>query len=139
MGDKQVWTAVSVASIWLAVIFTSIFAPDLVSGTEQDHIPIAAIGNWFWGAVSTGFVLLVLVARRGPSAGQESAWMAFAATIASIWVAVIFTSIFGPELVTGSDPTRIPVAAMVGPVAATVATGIVCVLSVLWIRPPTSQ
>jgi hypothetical protein len=135
MGGKQAWTVVSIGSIWLAVILTSIFAPDLVSGSEQDHIPIAAMGNWFWGTLSTGFVLLVIVLRRGAGREQENVWVPLASVIASIWVAVTFASIFAPDLVTGSDPTRIPIVAMMSPVAATVATGLVCVFTVLLARP----
>lgn len=135
MGGRQAWTVVSVGSIWLAVVFTSVFAPDLVSGSEQDHIPIAALVNWFWGTVSTGFVLLVMALRRGPAGGQENVWISLASVIAGIWVAVIFTSIFAPDLVTGSDPTRVPIVAMMSPIAATVATALVCVFAAVLARP----
>lgn len=124
MGTRVAAAAVAITAIWVAVILTSLFARDFVSGSEQEHIPIAAI--------STGFVLLALVVRRKQRQGQEQAWRALAVVVAVIWVAVIFTSIFAPDAETGSDPTRIPVAAMMGPIIATVATGFAAGFAALW-------
>ncbi len=132
MGVRAGSAAVAIAAIWLAVILTSLFARDFVSGSEQEHIPIAAIANWFWGAISTGFVLLALVVRRRDRQGQEQAWRVLAAVVVVIWVAVTLTSIFAPDAETGSDPTRIPVAAMMGPIVATVATGFAAGFAAFW-------
>ncbi|HZD72894.1 MAG TPA: hypothetical protein VE776_03235, partial [Actinomycetota bacterium] len=49
-------TAVAVGGLWLAMAFSSIFAPDLIS-ESQDHVPIVALTIWIWGAVATGFVV----------------------------------------------------------------------------------
>ena len=49
-------TAVAVAGLWLALALSSVFAPDLIS-SSQDHVPIVAITIWIWGAVATGFVM----------------------------------------------------------------------------------
>lgn len=132
MGARVASAAVAITAIWVAVILTSLFARDFVSGSEQEHIPIAAIANWFWGAISTGFVLLALVVRRKSPEGQEQAWRALAVVVTVIWLAVIFTSIFAPDAETGSDPTRIPVATMMGPIIATVATGFAAGFAALW-------
>jgi hypothetical protein len=48
--------AVAVAGLWLATALSSLFAPDLISAS-QDHVPIVAITIWIWGAVATGFVV----------------------------------------------------------------------------------
>jgi hypothetical protein len=40
--------AVGLARIWIAVAAISIFSPDLVSGSEQDQVPIAALLIWVW-------------------------------------------------------------------------------------------
>ena len=48
--------AVAVAGLRLATALSSLFAPDLISAS-QDHVPIVAITIWPWGAVATGFVL----------------------------------------------------------------------------------
>jgi hypothetical protein len=39
--------------IWIAVVVISVFAPDMVSGSEREHLPIAAFTTWFWGGVRT--------------------------------------------------------------------------------------
>ena len=119
----------SVASIWLAVLFTSVFAPDLVSGSEQEHIPLAAFGNWFWGVIATGFVVM---ARRPRAAGRDlegALWLTFGMVVVVIWLVATLAGIFAPDFVTGDDPTRIPLAVIIGPFAATLATA----FAALWI------
>ena len=34
----MLWTAVGIGGIWVAVLLLSLLAPDLVSGSEQDHL-----------------------------------------------------------------------------------------------------
>jgi hypothetical protein len=46
----MLWTAIGCGGIWVAVVVISVFAPDLVSGSEQEHLPVAALTTWF-GAV----------------------------------------------------------------------------------------
>jgi hypothetical protein len=48
-----------VASVRLAIAAASIWSPDLISGTEQEHVPLAAILDWFYAA------LAMLHERRG--------------------------------------------------------------------------
>jgi hypothetical protein len=43
-----------------------------------------------------------------------------------IWVAVALVSVFAPTLVTGSDPTTVPIAGLVSLSAGAVATGFAC-------------
>jgi hypothetical protein len=50
----------------------------------------------------------------------------FVISIAAIWLAIALASIYGPVLVTGTDPTRVPLTALVAPVAGTEATAFVC-------------
>ena len=116
---------IAVAAIWVATLFFSLFAPDMVSGSAQEHLPIAGITAWLWAAAATGYVL---VAARGRDRGQDRGddpgpWLGFELSIVAIWVVVALAGIFAPEMVTGTDPTRIPIAAIVAPVAGMVATG----------------
>ena len=113
--------SIAVAAIWIATLFFSLFAPDLVSGSAQEHLPIAGITAWLWAAAATGYVL---VAARGRDGGEDAGpWLGFELSIVAIWVVVALAGIFAPEMVTGTDPTRIPIAALVAPVAGMVATG----------------
>jgi hypothetical protein len=49
----MLWTAIGIGGIWVAVLLLSLLAPDMVSGSEQDHLPLAAFTTWFWGGVGT--------------------------------------------------------------------------------------
>jgi hypothetical protein len=117
---------ISIASIWLAVLLASVFSPDMVHGSEQQHLPIAALTDWFWGSVATAFVVItVAIAHARPFEDKHEAWFLLALTTTAVWVAVTAVSIFAPRLVTGTDPTKIPLAAMISPVVGTVATGFI--------------
>ncbi len=111
----------AVACIWAAVVGISVFSPDLVSGSEQEHLPVAALGTWIWGVVATRSV-------AGTSLRLGSAYRQAYLTgvVGAVWTAATLVSIFGPRLVTGSDPTSLPIAALVAPIAAAVITAAAC-------------
>jgi hypothetical protein len=118
--------AISVTAIWVAVVLTSVLSPDMVHGSEQQHLPIAALINWFWGSVATAFVLIAVAIGHGRwLADRHEAWCLLSLAITLIWAAVTVLSIAVPRMETGTDPTKIPLAAIVSPVIGTVATGFV--------------
>jgi peptidoglycan/LPS O-acetylase OafA/YrhL len=123
------WTAGAVGAIWLAVLVISLFSPDLVSGSEQQHLPVAAFIAWFWGALATVVVLMFGALLRRAAAPVW--WVAPAAATMGIWGVAALVSVFAPTLETGTDPTTIPLAAMIAPPAATLLTGIAYVLSLV--------
>ena len=90
---------------------------------QHEHLPIAAFGDWLYAAIATGLVLMAF-SRRTLDTGR-SLWMGFTIAIASIWAVVALASIAAPSMVTGSDPTTIPIAAFVAPIAGVVATAFV--------------
>jgi hypothetical protein len=108
---------VAVGSVILAVLTSSLYTPDLVTGSAHEHIPIAALGHWYWGALAIGTRSYV---RR------EHADSAFGLSVTALWFAVAATSIWVPELVTGSDPSMIPIAAFIAPAVGTMVTGFLC-------------
>ena len=114
----------AVAGIWVATLLAALFAPDLVSGTQQEHLPLAAIIGWPWAVLATGYVLMA--GRVRGSGDDPLPWAGFTLSVGVIWLIVALASIFAPEIVTGTDPTRLPIAAVITPVAGTVATGFVC-------------
>jgi len=116
---------VAIASIWLGVLFISLFAPDFVSGSEQEHIPMAALITWISGAAATRSVLNMMTRRRGIDNRAVNIWIGMAISIAVIWLSVTLVSIFVPEVVTGSDPTRIPLAAILAPIGGAIVSGTV--------------
>jgi hypothetical protein len=71
-------------------------------------------------------ILITLVVGR--RAG-DPIWRTVAGTTAGIWAVTAVVSIYAPVMVTGTDPTRIPIGALVAPVAATLATAFLCIFA----------
>ena len=116
-------TGLAVAAIWVGVVVASIFAPDMITGTQHDHLPIAGWTYWIWGLLSTGSVLLA--AQRGLRAKvtETAPWLAYAVAVSVVWIAVMFVAILAPVFVSGTDPTTLPLAAIVVPIVGSVLTG----------------
>jgi hypothetical protein len=121
MTPRILWAIVAAAGIWASVFVVSVLAPDMVTGSQQDHLPLAALVAWIPGAVATRSVLNVMV-RRGTT---DQARRAIAVVTVLIWASVAAVAVLGPILVTGTDPTRLPVAAVLAPIGGAVATGLV--------------
>lgn len=116
---------VAVGGIWASVLAISLLAPDMVTGSEQQHMPVAAFGTWMWGIAGTFAALGALAALRRGSPRRRHLHQPLALGVAVIWCVAAAVSIFSPVVETGSDPTRLPMAAFVAPVVATVLTAVV--------------
>jgi predicted MFS family arabinose efflux permease len=125
IGSEIHPTTVALTGIWLAAVAIALFSPDLISGSEHEHIPIGAFTIWFHSGLATAYVLTAAAVRgpvdRDPPSG--AGWWT-----ATIWVAVAVAAIFGPEMVTGTDPTRIPIAVLVAPIIGMVTTGFIAII-----------
>ena len=137
-GSWMAWTAAGLAGIWIAVGLISLFAPDMVSGSQQEHLPVAAFATWFWGLIATGAFVWGMGKLRG-KASRMPVWIGFAAATLVVWLVATILSIALPVIVTGSDPTRIPVGAFVSPVVATVFTVLAGIIAGVFSRPPQSD
>jgi len=129
----MLWTAIGIGGIWVAVLLISLFAPDLVSGSEQEHLPVAAFTAWFWGTAGTVVFLWAMSRLRG-SAMWRPAWMGLSVVTLAIWAVATILAITLPVFETGTDPTRIPFAALVAPVAAAMLTALAGVVSSVFRR-----
>jgi hypothetical protein len=129
------WSVGGLVAIWTAVALISIFAPDLVSGSEQEHLPVAAFGTWLRGMVATGGYLLAMGRLRG-SASRRPIWIGLTAATLTVWLLATILSIALPVVETGTDPTRLPIAALVTPVAAAVLTGVAGIVAGVFARSP---
>lgn len=118
---------VAVVVIWLAVVLVSIFAPDMISGAQQDHVPIAALLTWIWGLIATRSLVTTLIAARARPERIRDARV-LVSGIVVVWISATLFGIFGPETVTGSDPTHLPVSAIIAPIIAMVLTTTACQL-----------
>jgi hypothetical protein len=124
--NGYLYGGLALAGIWLAVVFASIFAPDLVTGTTQDHFPVALVVGVLAGLAATRSVVRAFTQRIGGA----SRWAGYDLAVGAIWLAVGLTSIFLPVTVSGTDPTRMPVAALVAPIAGAILTGAITELFV---------
>jgi hypothetical protein len=129
------WSVGGLVAIWTAVALISIFAPDLVSGSEQEHLPVAAFGTWLRGMVATGGYLLAMGRLRG-SASRRPIWIGLTAATLTVYLLATILSIALPVVETGTDPTRLPIAALVTPVAAAVLTGVAGIVAGVVARSP---
>ena len=127
-GSWRLWTATGMGAIWLAVVLISVFAPDLVSGSEQEHLPVAAFTTWFWGGMGT-LVFLWAMGRLRGDGRWRSTWIGLSLVTVAIWALATVLAITLPVFVTGSDPTQIPFAAFFAPVAAVMLTALAGVVT----------
>lgn len=113
--------ALALIAIWASVALAAIYAPDMVTGTTQEHFPLALVVGSLAGLVATGSVVRGMV--RG--LGGLTRGLTYALLMVAIWAVVALVAIFVPEMVTGTDPTRLPLAAVLAPIAAAILTRIV--------------
>ena len=102
---------------WPRAWTTGRWRPGWVTGSEQQHLPVGAFGAWFWGLAATGAFFWGMGRLRG-NAVRQPFWIGLAVATTVIWGVATVLSIALPVYVTGSDPTRLPIGAMVSPVAA---------------------
>lgn len=107
-------SATAVAAIWLCSALIAVLAPDMVTGSQQEHLPIASLTVWVWTATATAYVLM---ATRGGSS------LALVVGVTAIWVGVLVAAVAAPLMVTGTDPTQVPLAALVAPPVGAITTG----------------
>jgi hypothetical protein len=129
----MLWTAIGIGGIWVAVLLLSLLAPNLVSGSEQEHLPVAAFTTWFWGAVGTMVFLWAMGRLRG-NAMRQPIWIGLTVVTIALWTLATILAITLPVFETGSDPTRIPVAALFAPPAAAMLTALAGVVTTVFRR-----
>ena len=110
---------IAIGAVWLGTMLIAGFSPDLVTGSQHEHLPIAGITAWVWAVIATAYLAS---AARGRSISAGS----MVATVV-IWFAAVLGALAAPVLVTGTDPTRIPIVSILVPVLAAFATGFVAV------------
>jgi hypothetical protein len=136
-GSWMLWTAAGIGGIWLAVVLISLLAPDMVSGSEQEHLPLPAFTTWLWGLAATGSFVWAAGRLRG-SASRRPIWIGLAVTTLAVWLVATILSITLPVHETGTDPTRLPIAALTTPIAATVLTTLAGITAGVFSLPPAS-
>jgi len=122
------WLLIGIAAIWVGVILVSVLAPDLVSGSQQEHLPLAAFLTWIWGLVATIGYLWGMSKLRG-RAERQTMWIGLTVAVGAIWLVAVVASAASPTWETGSDPTLLPAWALIAPVAAALLTALASVIA----------
>ncbi len=125
-SSRLISVGLAVGAIWVAVLVASIYAPVMITGASHERLAIAALGDWLWGGLATGLLLLAAAFTRPE---QHDIWPVVAVVTAFVWFAVAVASVFAPDLVTGTDPTSIPLAAMLAPIVGAVVTAFLAVFA----------
>ena len=124
MKGRTYWVFATIALIWILVLILSFNSDPLVTGVDQNELPVAAFVDWLWGLLATVAVLRATVFRRPNEKGwgQDDAWMWITIVVGGIWIAATIVALSVPVLETGDDPLQIPYGAIVAPVVAAVLT-----------------
>ena len=115
--EKLKFILLATAFIWMSVIFTSLFSPDLISGSNQEHLPLVLWTAWFWGLIANMFLFRLLKEQNDFSILKLQI-----GSVIILWTIVAMIGIFTPPFVTGSDPTSLPIASIVAPLIACILT-----------------
>jgi hypothetical protein len=134
-GSWMLWTAIGLVGIWVAVVLISLFAPDFVSGSEQEHLPMAAFTTWFWGGVGTLIFLWSMGKLRGDATWRPT-WIGLSIVTLGVWAAATIIGIVAPVFETGSDPTQLPFGAFFAPLAAAMLTALAGIVTNVFRRGP---
>lgn len=124
MRTETKWAIFALVGIWASVGLISAYAPDLINIADDEHVPFSPLLASIGGAIATVFVWNSLV-RKTRSAGHEAVGRAapvIALFIVVIWAAIAGISISAPLVLTGTDATRFPLAAMLAIVVGTAVT-----------------
>ncbi len=120
-GSWMRWTLIGLVAIWIGVAAISVVAPDLVSGSGHEHLPLAALHSWVWGLVASIGLLWGMSRLRG-SRERERLWTGLAIAVLLIWSGAVLLAAVLPVWDTGSDPTELPLGAIVAPLGASLFT-----------------
>lgn len=134
-GSWMLWTAAGISGIWLAVLAISLLAPDMVSGSEQEHLPLAALTCWLWGLVATSSYAAAQLRLRG-RASRRPIWIGLTMVTLAVWLAATVLSAALPVYETGTDPTQLPMAALTAPIGAAVLTTLAGILARVFAQTP---
>ena len=118
------WAMVALLSIWTSVGLMVAFAPDLINIADDEHVPFTPIIAVIGGAIATVYLWKWLVwqtSRPGHEATARAAPI-IALLTAALWAAIAGISVSAPLVLTGTDATRFPLAAMLSVVLGTALT-----------------
>ena len=128
-NKKIIATFGSLLVIWISIIIISFLSPDMVTGSQQEHLKIVLWTSWIWGLLASIITLRMI---REKFDYKTHLYLSYAIMI--IWILVVILALLAPPFVTGSDPTKIPFGSIGAPFL-----GFIFTYAVLFLgRPPQS-
>ena len=120
LGYRSASAGIVLVEIWISAVVAAVYSPDMISGANHEHLQLAMFFAFPLAAVASAMVLLAAgVSRRTTEAGP---WVVYAGVNVVAWAGYAVASVFASPMVTGTDPTTIPLAAVIGPVFAVLVT-----------------
>jgi hypothetical protein len=129
------WAMLGLGAIWAAVLVISVASPNLVSGSQHERLPIALFATWIWGLAGTIAFLWGMSKLRGASS-RRPLWAGLALSVVVIWTIATIVSVVSPVMVTGSDPTELPLVALGAPIGAALVTTLAGVVAGVFSEAP---
>lgn len=126
LGFAYLMTGTALAGIVVSGLVGSIFVPNMVTGVEHQHTPIAAFIGWIWNLIAIGLVVPAALQGIHAKVTDRAPWIMLGLGVGGIWLAVMFVAIFAPVWVIGTDPEQLPIWALFAAIAGDVLTGILC-------------
>ncbi len=119
-SQRGLWSrpATAVVVIVVASSAVALLAPDLVTGSAHEHLSLGALTIWPWTAAAVGYVV---------AAGRGNGSRDLVLGVVFTWFVVAVLAVAAPTLVTGTDPTRIPLASLIAPPFGAVVTGFLAI------------
>ena len=128
-NKKIIATLASLVVIWISIIIISLFSPDLITGSQQEHLKLALWTAWIWGLLAS-----IITLRMIREKFDYKTHLYLSITFIVIWAIVCILALVVPPFVTGSDPTSIPFGSVGAPIL-----GLIFTYAVLFLgRPPSN-
>lgn len=128
-NKKVLATLASIVVIWISTIVISFFSPDLITGSQQEHLNLALWTAWIWGLLASIITLRIIREKF-----DYKTHLYLSSAIIVIWAVVCILSLLIPPFVTGSDPTSIPFGSVIAPIL-----GLIFTYAVLYLGKPPSN
>ena len=125
-GYAYLMTGIAIACICVSGVLGGIFVPKLVTGIQHQQTPIAAFTGWIWNLIAIAMVVSAAIKGIRANVTDRAPWTVLGLGVGALWIATMFVAIFAPVWVTGTDPEKLPIWALVAAIAAVVVTWILC-------------
>lgn len=107
-GFAYLMTGTAVGLIIVSGVLGSIFAPDMVTGSEHEHLHIAAFTGWIFNVIAIGLVVTAAMQGIRSHVTDKAPWTMLGGGVSAIWLAVMFVVIFAPSGSKAPIPQRSP-------------------------------